>query len=95
MRDGAFEWDDAKAARNWRNHGVSFEMARDVFKDAFALEWIDDRHGGDEERFVTIGAVEGRLLYVAWTQRGERVRIISAREAEPRERRRYHDENKT
>jgi uncharacterized DUF497 family protein len=95
MQDEAFEWDDAKASLNRRSHGVGFEMARDVFKDIFAIEWIDDRHGDTEERFVTVGMVQGRLLYVAYTLRGERIRIISAREAEPRERRRYHNENKT
>ena len=63
-------------------------------KDIFAIEWTDDRHGGAEERFVTVGMVEGRLLLVGYTLRGERVRIISARQAEPRERRRYHNENK-
>jgi uncharacterized protein len=43
MRDETFEWDDVKAAENWRRHAVSFDMARDAFKDPFALEWIDDR----------------------------------------------------
>ncbi len=95
MQDEEFEWDDAKAALNWRHHGVSFGMARAVFKDLFAVEWIDDRHGGAEERFVTVGIVEGRLLFVAHTLRGKRIRIISARQAEPRERRRYHNENQT
>jgi uncharacterized DUF497 family protein len=95
MKDAEFEWDDAKAALNWRNHGVSFEMAREVFKDTFAIEWFDDRHSDVEERFVRIGMVEGRLLFVVYTLRGERVRIISARQAEPHERRRYHNENQT
>ena len=85
----------SKAALNWHNHGVSFEMAREVFQDIFAMEWIDDRHGDMEQRFVTVGMVEDRLLFVAYTLRGQRIRIISAREAEPRERRRYHNENKT
>ena len=44
MRDDEFEWDDGKAAANWRKHGVSFEMARQSFQDGFAIEWIDDRH---------------------------------------------------
>ncbi len=93
MRDDAFEWDNDKAALNWRNHGVSFEAARDVFKDIFAIEWRDDRYGEAEDRFVTVGMVESRLLFVAYTLRGERIRIISARNAEPHERRRYHNEN--
>jgi len=93
MQDDAFEWDDAKAASNWLDHGIRFETARDVFRDAFAIEWTDEGHDDAEERFVTIGMVENRLLFVSYTLRGERIRIISAREAEPRERRRYHNEN--
>jgi uncharacterized DUF497 family protein len=71
------------------------EMARDVFNDIFAIEWTDNRHGDAEERFARAGMVEGRLLFVAYTLRGERIRTMSAREAEPRERRRYHNENQT
>jgi putative transcriptional regulator len=67
MQDDQFEWDDDKAARNWREHGVTFEAAREVFRDIFAIEWTDDRHGDTEVRFVTIGMVEGRLLYVCST----------------------------
>jgi uncharacterized protein len=95
MRDDDFEWDDDKAARNWLSHGIRFEAARDVFRDAFAIEWADTRHGDTEARFVIVGMVESRLLFVSYTQRGDRIRIISAREAEPRERRRYHNENQT
>jgi uncharacterized DUF497 family protein len=65
-----------------------------VFDDAFAIEWTDDGHGDAEERFITVGMVESRLLFVSYTLRSTRIRIISAREAEPRERRRYHDENR-
>ena len=95
MQDDSFEWDDAKAARNWRVHGVGFAMALEVFRDVFAVEWTDDRQDSSEARFVTVGMVDHRLLFVAHTLRGERIRIISAREAEPRERRRYHEENRT
>lgn len=93
MQDDEFEWLDAKAASNWLDHGVRFETAREVFKDVFAIEWMDDGHADPEERFVTVGMVENRLLFVSYTLRGERIRIISAREAEPRERRRYHEQN--
>ena len=68
-------------------------MARDVFKDIFAVEWVDDRQDCPEERFAAVGTLENRLLFVAYTMRGDRIRIISARKAEPYERRRYHDEN--
>jgi len=95
MQDCFFEWDNAKAAHNWRNHAISFEMAREVFKDIFALEWVDDAQDAAEARFVTAGMAESRLLFVSYTQRGERIRIISARLAEPYERRRYHNENQT
>jgi uncharacterized protein len=94
MQDEHFEWDDDKAAQNWRDHAVTFEMARDAFKDPFAIEWIDAAQDTNEERYGMIGMVENRLLFVAYTMRGERIRIISARKAEPYERRKYHDENR-
>ena len=93
MNDGEFQWDDQKAAENYAKHGVSFEMARDVFKDPFALEWLDDRENYGEERYGLIGMAEGRLLFVAYTVRGDAFRIISARGAEPHEGKRYHDDN--
>lgn len=94
MQDDEFEWDDGKAASNQRDHGVTFEMAREAFRDAFAVEWIDDRQDAAEPRFAMLAMVESRLLFVAYTMRGDRIRIISARKAEPQERRRYHDENR-
>ena len=94
MQDDDFEWDDAKAAQNWRDHAVSFDAARDAFKDAFAVEWLDDTQDAVELRFVLLGMVEHRVLFVAYTLRENRIRIISARKAEPYERRRYHDENR-
>lgn len=93
MSDGGFTWDSVKAALNLAKHGVSFEAARGVFRDAFAVEWLDDTQDDAELRFATIGMVESRLIFVAYTMRGEVIRIISARLAEPYERRRYHDEN--
>jgi hypothetical protein len=94
MQDETFAWDDNKAARNWRDHGVSFEMARDAFNDPFAVEWIDREQDSNEERHAMIGMVESRLLFVAYTMRGDRIRIISARKAEPYERRKYHEANR-
>ena len=93
MQDDDFEWDDRKASAKTRKHAVTFEMARDVFKDPFAIDELDDRADFGEVRFATTGMVEGRLLFVAYTMRGERIRIISARGAEPHEQRRYHEEN--
>jgi uncharacterized protein len=76
--DDAFEWDDAKAAANYAKHGVTFDAARDVFKDAFAIEQVDDRHDYGEERWTILGVAQGRLLLVAYAMRGDRIRIISA-----------------
>jgi uncharacterized DUF497 family protein len=68
-------------------------MARDVFRDPSAIEWLDDREDYGEDRYVIIGMVDNRLLYVAYAMRGEVIRIISARGAEPHERRQYHEDN--
>jgi uncharacterized DUF497 family protein len=93
MNTGDFDWDDAKAASNLAKHGVSFEQAREAFDDPFAIDFVDDREDYGEHRLILLGMVEGRLLVVAHTLRGDKVRIISAREAEPHERRKYHEEN--
>jgi uncharacterized DUF497 family protein len=66
MDDGKFQWDDAKAASNFARHGVSFEAAREVFKDPFALDWLDESEDYGKERFAVIGMSERRLLFVAY-----------------------------
>jgi hypothetical protein len=95
-----FEWDPQKAAGNLRKHGVSFETAMRAFADPFALT-DQDRIEGGERRWQTLGMVEGYLLLlVAHTIREEDeddrpveiIRIISARMADPKERRRYEQE---
>ena len=93
MDDNEFEWDDAKAAQNYADHGVTFDAAKEVFKDPFAIERLDDRRDYGEDRYSILGMVEGRILYIAYTLRNGRIRIISARGAEPHERRRYHEDN--
>jgi uncharacterized DUF497 family protein len=93
MKAHEFEWDDAKAAANLAKHGVSFEQARDVFDDPFAIDFVDDREDYGELRLILIGMVDHRLLVIAHTMTNDKVRIISAREAEPHERRQYHEEN--
>jgi uncharacterized DUF497 family protein len=93
IEDGHFQWDDTKAADNYAAHSVRFKAARDVFKDPFALEWLDDREPYGEDRFVILGMAENRLLYVAYTMKGDKIRMISARGAELHERRQYHEEN--
>lgn len=95
--DIQFEWDPAKAKENLRKHGVSFDLATRVFFDPFAI--IDqDRIEGGERRWQTMGTVGGvTVLVVAHTvseldEGIESIRIISARHAERRERKRYEDE---
>ncbi len=93
MRDDEFEWDDEKTARNLLLHGVSCDAARLAFHGLFAVEREDIRQDYGEQRFILLGMVENRLLHVTYTHGAERIRIISARAAEPSERRRYHGEN--
>jgi uncharacterized protein len=89
-----FEWHDAKAEANWQAHGVSFDLATTVFKDPFAMERLDDREDYGEQRFVIIGMAEGQvLLFVAYTEREDRIRIISARRATQYEQDDYFRQN--
>ena len=89
-----FEWDEAKAETNLRNHGVSFESAKAAFRDTFAVEWLDDREDYGEDRFVMIGMTDEQiLLFVAYTERGEQIRIISARRATQNEQVEYFRQN--
>ena len=84
------EWDDKKAAINFQKHGVSFETAALVFADENRIERRDKKHSQDEERWQVIGMVED-VLFVIYTERGEAVRLITARAATPNERREYYD----
>ena len=86
-----YEWDEAKATANLEVHGIDFAEAVAVLEDEFALTVPDLRAVG-EDRFVALGADwGGRLLVVVFTCREERLRVISARRATPRERRRYEE----
>ncbi len=86
----SFQWDAAKAHSNQSKHGVSFEEAATVFGDTLSLTISDPLHSEDEDRNVTIGySNRRRLLVVVHAERGDAIRIISARLAEPRERRVY------
>ena len=83
-----FEWDPKKAADNLRKHQVSFEEARSVFFDDFAVQFFDEENSSDEERFLMLGmSIGARLLIVCHCEResGEVIRIISARKATKRE----------
>lgn len=77
-----FEWDLAKAKANRKKHGVSFELATTVFRDPFAIEFLDERKDYGESRYIVIGMAEGQvLLCVVHTERDDLIRIISARRA--------------
>jgi uncharacterized protein len=85
-----FEWDGGKAASNVKKHHVSFDEAVTVFYDPLAATFEDPAHSRDENRFITVGySARGRLIVVCHGERGEAVRLISARRATPRERKRH------
>ncbi len=85
-----FEWDENKAATNLVKHGVSFDEAKTVFIDPLYVDFYDLKHSDDEHRYIVIGmSAQNRLLLVAYTERGDAVRLISAREATRVERRAY------
>jgi hypothetical protein len=87
-----FEWDEEKAKANLRVHRVNFDEAATVFSDPFSITIPDPDHSVDEQRYVDIGmSVSGRVLVVAYTERGSNIRIISCRRATRRERRRYEE----
>jgi len=90
-----YEWDPRKAERNLKKHRVSFTEAGTVFGDDLAITVPDPDHSEDEDCYITIGwSSSHRLLMVSHTDPNERIRIISARELTPRERKDYEKENK-
>ena len=87
-----FEWDPHKEANNRARHGVSFQEAATVFADPLSITVADPDHTVGEDRYIVIGRSDrGRLLMVAHTERGDRIRIISARGLTPRERADYEE----
>ena len=85
-----FEWDREKAKENLRKHKVSFEEAMTAFYDPLSATFDDPAHSVGEERFVTVGySVHGSLPVVSHADRGRTIRIISARPATIRERKRH------
>ncbi len=85
-----FEWDLTKAATNLRKHRVSFEEATRAFDDGLSATFPDPDHSLGEARFVTYGfGSGGQLLAVCHAERGATIRIVSARVATPKERKRY------
>ncbi len=85
-----FEWGDKKAASNLADHGVSFDEAKTVFDDPLYMDFYDPDHSYGEHRFIIVGqSRQRRLLMVSYTERGNAIRLISARELTPAERRKY------
>lgn len=93
--DDLFEWDPAKAQQNLTKHGVSFEEAQSVFFDPSSITVHDPDHSIDEPRFIINGySIRQRQLVVIHTDRDGRIRIISARPANRRERKKYEQKNR-
>jgi uncharacterized DUF497 family protein len=89
-----FEWDEEKATANMAKHGVDFVEAQSVFADPQSLTIFDVSHSGQEERFIDIGfSAFGRLLVIVYTEREDRIRIISSRLATPNEQSTYEQAN--
>jgi hypothetical protein len=87
-----FEWAPGKAAKNLHKHKVSFAEAATIFEDDLSVTIYDPDHSEDEDRYITIGlSNRGRLLMVAHTERGDTIRIISARELTSAEREAYEE----
>jgi len=87
-------WDPVKSRRNQRKHGVDFEEAATVFRDPFLQIIPDPGHSDEEDRWIALGkSIRQILLVVVHTEDERTIRIISARKAEPRERRHYEQKS--
>jgi uncharacterized protein len=85
-----FEWDETKHEANQKKHRIDFKTASKVFLDPYMIEF-DEHDVSGELRHNAIGLVDSRMLFVTYTMRGDVIRIISARGAEPHEKRKYHE----
>ena len=86
----AYEWDEAKSRANLEKHGLAFEDAEEVF-EGDVITVVDQRKDYGEPRFATLGALRGRVVFVAHTVRANTVRIISMRKANEREQKIYQE----
>jgi len=85
-----FEWNEDKAAVNYKKHKIAFEEAKTVFNDSLSITIDDPDHSAAENRYIDIGiSAKGRILTVCYTERGENIRIISCRKAVVSERKAY------
>ena len=94
MMDMVFEWDPEKELENFEQHGIHFIRAEPIFSDHRRMERHDDDSSDGEDRWQTMGFYND-VLFVVYTERGDAIRIISARIAEPFERRIYHGNSET
>src|SRR3972149_3028555 len=91
----SFEWDSTKAKKNIKIHGVSFDETSTAFKDTLSLTIYDPLHSDEEDRLILIGnSYKNRLLVIVHTERGDKIRIISARKATKNERKQYEENAK-
>ncbi len=89
-----YTWDDAKAAENMRKHRIDFETAKLVFADPSRIEFYDGTHSESEDRWMTIGLADTRMLFVVYVEREDDIiRIISARKADNDEKKTYYQIN--
>ena len=87
-----FEWDENKAAKNLSKHKVLFSEAKTAFEDPLYIDFYDPDHSVTEHRYIRIGySAQHRLLIVSYTERGNAIRLISAREATKKEREVYEE----
>jgi len=85
-----FQWNEMKSRENLRKHGLCFEDAAGIFEGE-TVTFLDDRFEYGEKRYVTLGALDGRVIVTVHTQRGETIRIISMRKANGREKKIYQE----
>ena len=87
-----FDWDENKAVINLSKHGVSFEEAKTVFDDPLYVDFYDPAHSDEEDRYLIVGeSSQKRLLIASYTERGNLIRLISAREVTRIERKVYEE----
>ncbi len=91
-RDGRFEWDDSKDNLNFKKHGIHFDEILEIFDDPTFLSGYDEEHSSDEDRYYGIGCLNGVFfVLVFFTERNERIRLISARQADKELQEAYND----
>ena len=89
--DGRFEWDEDKDRVNKKNHGFSFDEILEIFDDPAFLEGYDRKHSWKEDRYFGIGCLNNILYIIVFYTLRERIRIISARQADLNEQEEYND----